>query len=188
MKSCILAFLFAFFALPGIAGADDGLYFYFECSPGQQCIDLATRDGKMESVLATPAMVLGGTDLKSAKVRPGINAAPSLDIELTDEAAGKFEKITAGNIGKRLMVVFENKILTAPTIQQPIRGGILTIYSSQGAFWEKAPWMQGLIKGSYRQSGRSVMTYVIIAAVVLIAVFIFVLVPRMKRNRESSPE
>jgi SecDF, P1 head subdomain len=188
MNFRIFALLFMFFALLGIASADDSLYFYLECSPGQPCIDFARRDGKTESVQASPALVVGRTGLKSAKVRPGINASPSLDIELAEEAAGKLEKITGENIGKRLMLVFDNTILTAPTIQQPIRGGMLTIYSDQGAFWEKAPWMQNLVKGAYRQSGQSVVIYVIIAAAVLIAAFIFVLLPRLKRNRESIPE
>jgi hypothetical protein len=188
MKYHIIALLFMFCILLGAAVADDSLYLYLQCSPGQPCIDLALKDGTTESFLAAPALVLGGADVKSASVKPGVNAPQSLIIELGEAAAGKFEKITGENVGKKIAVVFENKILIAPTIQSPIRGGTLTIYSAQDSFWERAPWLQNLIKGSYRESSQSVTVYVIIAVAVLISIFIFVLLPRMRRNRESSPE
>ena len=188
MKFRIVVLFFMFMALLGIAKADHKLYFHLECSPGHPCIDLAHSGGKTESVLASPAQILGPGDVTSASVQSAVNAAPSLNLQLGEEAAGKLEKITAENIGKKLMVVFDNKILIAPTIQAPIQGGRLTIYGDPSRFWERAPWLQDLINGSRRAGGRSVVAYVIIAGAVLIVAFTFVLLPRLKRSRESSPE
>lgn len=191
MKFQIFALFFLVHALLGSANADDKLYFYIECSPGQKCIDLAYDNGKKESVLATPAQVLARADIKSASVQMGVGAPQSLNIELGKEAAKKFEKITGENIGKKIMVVFDNKILTAPTVNAPISGPRIMIsggYGEHGPFWEKAPWLQDLIKDSYRASGRSVMIYVIIALAISISALVFILLPRMRRTRHSSPE
>jgi hypothetical protein len=191
MKFQIFTFLFLFHALLGSANADEKLYLYLECSPGQKCIDLACDNGKVESVLATPAQVMARADFKSASVRMGADIRRSLDIELGKEAAKKFEKITRDNIGRKLMVVLDNKILIAPTIREPITVGKIMISGGAGPndpFWEKVPWLQDLIKDSYRTSLRSVLVYVIIALAASISAFVFILLPRMRPTRHSSPE
>lgn len=191
MKFHIFALFFLVHALWGRANADDKLYLYIECSPGQKCIDLAYDNGKTESVLATPAQVMARADIKSASVQVGVDIRQSLNIELRKEAAKKFEKITRDNIGKKLMVVLDNKILMAPTVREPITVGRVMISSGYGEhnpFWEKVPWLQDLIKDSYRASLRSVMIYVIIALAVSISAFVFILLPRMRRTRQLSPE
>jgi hypothetical protein len=191
MKLQIFALFFLFLVLPGFASADDSLYFYVECSPGQKCIDLAYAVGKTESVFAAPADVLGEADVKAASLQRGDNTRQGLNIELTDDASKRLEKITAENIGKRLMVVFDNKILTAPKISAPIADRRILIYTGsdvQEPFWNRAPWLQNLIKESNRSSGRSAMMYGIVAAAALISVLAFVVVPRMRRTGQSNPE
>jgi hypothetical protein len=187
MKFHIFALFFLILALLGSAVADDRLYLHIECSPGQQCIDLAYDNGKKESVLATPAQVLGKADIKSARVLMDRNSKPSLHIELEKEAAEKFGKITSENIGKRLMVIFDNKILSAPTVKAPITGGNAMI-DGASPFWEKSPWLQELIKDSHKAGGHSIMIYAIIALAVSIAALVFILLPRLRRTRHSSPE
>jgi len=61
-----------------------------------------------------------------------VNAKPSFDNQ-TNEAtvsftldrlgAKKFGKITANNVGKRLAIILDNKIVSAPSIREPILGG-----------------------------------------------------------------
>jgi len=202
MKFQIFPFFLLFTALLGKAKADDRLYFYIECSPGQQCIDLAYETGKTASVAATPAQVLGRGDLKSAKVQMA-GAAPQaikkldkeagqkfdvnlgLTIELSEEASKKFERMTGQNIGRKLMVVFDNRILTAPTINQAVTGRMLLISGGRGPFWEKAPWLQDLIKNSQDSSARSILSYVIIALAVSVTALVIVLLPRMRRTSQS---
>ena len=84
MKLRIIALFFLLSALLGSATADDRLYFHIECSPGQNCVDLAYGYGKTESVLATPAQVLGKGDIKSASVEMSHAAPQGLNIELSE--------------------------------------------------------------------------------------------------------
>jgi hypothetical protein len=191
MKFKIFALFFLIHALLGSARADDRLHLYLECSQGSQCINLAYASGKTDSVQATPALVLAGDNVKSAIVQTGAETQQFLELELGKEASTKLETVTGENIGKRLMVVFDNKILIAPTILEPIAGPKLRVgrgSEGQEPFWKRAPWLQHLIRDSYKESGRSVMVYLAIAIAVLISVFAFVLWSRIKRTSHSSPE
>jgi hypothetical protein len=187
MRTRILALFFLIQILLGIANAEDKIKLYIECTPGQQCIDLAYENGIKESVLSTPAQELGKADIKSANVQLGKDGQQGLAIELDKEAARKIEKITGDNIGGKIVVVFNDKILIAPIVQTPISGGRILI-SEHGRFWEKTPWLQDLIKNSYQESGRQRMIFAIIAIVVVIAALLFILISRMKKTRYSSPE
>lgn len=188
MKSQIFAFSLIFCALMGMANADDKLYFYIECSPGLKCIALAFANGGKESVVATPALALSRAEIESASVQMAGNTPQSLRIELTKEASEKLEKITRGNVGKKLYVVLGDTILTAPTIQAPVTSRSIVISSQLGAFWEKVPWLQALIKDSVLARADSVVMHVIIALAVSISAFAFVLLPRRKRSLDSKPE
>ena len=79
----------------------------------------------------------GERDLKISKrvVVSGdhlINANPSLDnrtnenivsFSLDRAGAKKFAKVTLDNVGKKLAIILDNKIISAPTINEPITGG-----------------------------------------------------------------
>jgi hypothetical protein len=191
MKSHIFALLFLILVLAGSAIADDRLYFYPECSPGQQCMDLAYGDGKTDSVLAAPVLILGKADIAAANIQMDASIPKALNIELGEEASKKFEKITGANIGKKLMVVFDNIILTAPMVNAPITSRSITIRrgpGNQNPFWERAPWLQDIIRESSKAGGRSVMIYAIVALAVSVSAFAFILIPRMKRARPSEVE
>jgi hypothetical protein len=191
MKSHILALLFLILVLVGNAAADDRLYLYPECSPGKQCIGLSYGDGKTETVLATPALVLAKAEVIAASIRMDAGIPKALSIELSEEASKEFEKITRENIGKKLMVVFENEILIAPTINSAITDRRIMITRGSGKqlpFWERAPWLQEIIKESSRAGGRSVMVYVVVAAAAMISAFAFILLPRMKHAHQSDGE
>lgn len=57
-----------------------------------------------------------------------------IDISLTEEGAIKFKTLTAENIGKPIVFVFDKIVLTAPIVQTEIPGGKLQI---SGDFTEK---------------------------------------------------
>lgn len=184
MKLQIFTWLFLCLALSANAAPDNAMYLYPECESGQACIDLADSDGDTMSVLATPALVLGKADFKSARIDTYEDYQQAVMLELKRDAAEKFEKITGENIGRRLMVVFNNKILTAPKVRDTIRGGKIRLDGKQVSFWKEIPWLQELIEESYDTSNRLVISYVIIAAAVVISAFAFILLPRMKRTRQ----
>jgi preprotein translocase subunit SecD len=67
--------------------------------------------------------VLTGADLKSAT--PGTNryGEPIVNIEFTAEAAKTFHTTTARSVGKPLAIVLDNKIISAPIVNEAISGG-----------------------------------------------------------------
>ncbi len=191
MKFRIFAMLFLVHVFFVNAYADNSLYLHFQCSSGQNCMDLAYANGRIESVVATPAMVLTKADVAAASVQSHPNAPPSLNMELGKDASQKLEKITRESVGKKLMVVFDNKILIAPTINEAISGGQIMISSRNGEqvpFWEKAPWLQDAIHASYQKSRSSVMVYVLVALAASIAAFLFILLPRMRRAHQPEQQ
>jgi RNA polymerase sigma factor (sigma-70 family) len=69
-------------------------------------------------------VLLDQTDLKSASVitnRPA--GKPWIQITFTDAGAKRFAKVTHQNIGKRLAIIIDGRLYSAPTIKSEIRGG-----------------------------------------------------------------
>ena len=77
------------------------------------------------------AVELSGADLARAKMEYGSSTStdprtankPYVSIEMKREGARKFERVTADNIGKRLAIVLDNVVYSAPNIQERIAGG-----------------------------------------------------------------
>ncbi|HEY0139295.1 MAG TPA: protein translocase subunit SecD [Thermoanaerobaculia bacterium] len=65
---------------------------------------------------------VSGRDLKSARVQKGQVGEPVISFNLTPEGAPKFSALTGANINRRLAIVLDNKIVSAPTIQSEIAG------------------------------------------------------------------
>lgn len=67
---------------------------------------------------------LTGADLTRARVEFDPNTGnPVVALQFNEEGARKFEEITKRNIGKPLAVIIDGQIITAPLVQQEIRGG-----------------------------------------------------------------
>jgi len=79
---------------------------------------------------AKPALT--GSMLKSAY--PSIASSvgmPEVGLEFTREGTKRFAKVTSDNIGKRLAILLDDKVISAPVIKSAIRGGRAVI---QGQF------------------------------------------------------
>jgi RNA polymerase sigma factor (sigma-70 family) len=69
-------------------------------------------------------VLLDQTDLKSASVITNQSAGkPRIDITFTDAGAKRFAKVTRQNIGKRLAIIIDGRLYSAPTIRSEIPGG-----------------------------------------------------------------
>jgi SecD/SecF fusion protein len=66
---------------------------------------------------------LAGDIIKNAGVMRGNMGEPQIDFELTPDAAERFGEVTKNNIGKRLAIVLDGELYSAPTIQSPIMTG-----------------------------------------------------------------
>ncbi|WP_457600131.1 protein translocase subunit SecD [Hydrogenivirga sp.] len=80
---------------------------------------LPSKDGR-EWFLLDKVPVISGSDLKTAYITKDEFGAPAVGFELKSEAAGKFGDFTSKNIGKRLAIVLEDKVVSAPVIRSRI--------------------------------------------------------------------
>jgi preprotein translocase subunit SecD len=80
-------------------------------------------------ILLKKQAVLTGELLTDAKVRIGgeFNNEPYVAIEFDSEGAGIFDKVTAESVGKRLAIILDNTVYSAPVIKERISGGKASI-------------------------------------------------------------
>ena len=61
-----------------------------------------------------------GTDLKNARVQKGQLGQPNVGFSLTPDGARKFGELTGNNVNRRLAIVLDNKVVSAPNIKSRI--------------------------------------------------------------------
>jgi hypothetical protein len=191
MKFRIFVLFFLIFTLFSNAYAEDKFSLHLACSQKQPCIDLAGGNGVKESVEAVPVMEFSKADIKAAGIQKIDGGRLALNIELSEEASKKFEILTRENIGKKLIVAFNNKILIAPLVQAPISEGKMIIgnyYGGKSAYWENSSWLQDLIRASHRADQNSVRLYSIATLAIILVTVVFVLLPRFRQARTKDSE
>ena len=67
--------------------------------------------------------LLTGADLADARAVFDEFGRPQVSLTFAPEGAKKFEEVTRQNIGKRLAIVLDGRVYTAPVIRQAITGG-----------------------------------------------------------------
>ncbi len=69
-------------------------------------------------------VILSGDNLISAKPSfDNQNNEATVNFSMDRVGTKKFAKVTTNNVGKRLAIILDNKIISAPTIREPIIGG-----------------------------------------------------------------
>jgi len=63
---------------------------------------------------------VSGRDLKSARVQKGRLGESVIGFSLTPDGAPKFGALTGSNVGRRLAIVLDNRVVSAPTINSQI--------------------------------------------------------------------
>lgn len=111
-------------------------------SDTQQAIDLIGKTAQLqfEELVTVPATKnasasstlqptnLTGADLQSASVVfDNQTGKPTISLQFTSDGGNKFSDITGRNVGKRLPIVLDNQVISAPTVQQQITGGLAQI-------------------------------------------------------------
>ncbi len=110
--------------LKGQIPRDDSIYFLKE-------VDDRTGKPRKTPILLKDKTLMTGDTVKTAHVRIGGNYnEPYVALEFTDRGAGLFEKITGDNVGKRLAIVLDGVVRSAPVIRERIGGGHAQITGS----------------------------------------------------------
>jgi preprotein translocase subunit SecD len=105
--------------------------------PGRQLLYGRVEKGEGETVAEKTAYVVGsqalmtGEYISDARVRPAAQLqGPSVELILNPSGAKIFEQITAANVRRRLAIVLDNRVYSAPVIQERIGGGRASITGS----------------------------------------------------------
>ncbi|MGB2600508.1 MAG: protein translocase subunit SecD [Candidatus Omnitrophota bacterium] len=96
-----------------------------EVVEGYEIKETATRDDKKETLLVETDAVLTGDMLVDATTefsQQGFGQ-PYVSLELNDKGADIFADVTGRNVGKRLAIVLDNEVQTAPVIRERIPSG-----------------------------------------------------------------
>lgn len=96
--------------------------------PGDEILyGTAERGGKEPYLVESPVLMTGDT-VTDARVRPGGRLeGPYVAVELDARGAGIFDSMTADNVNRRLAIVLDNTVYSAPVIKERIPGGHVQI-------------------------------------------------------------
>jgi hypothetical protein len=109
---------------PGQSGAQGGPRFEVrlaEDKPGKDLTE-ATVEGSTRKVFLHKEVILAAKDIAGAKAIT-IDDKPAIDVSFTPAGAKTLKDLTTANAGKRLAILVDGKVLTAPIIRDGITGG-----------------------------------------------------------------
>ncbi len=93
--------------------------------------DSRTGRTRVTPILLKDKTLMSGDAVKTAHVRiGGTFNEPYVALDLTDRGGKIFEKITAENVGKRLAIILDGVVRSAPVIRERIGGGHAQISGS----------------------------------------------------------
>jgi preprotein translocase subunit SecD len=87
--------------------------------PGTREDELGRAAG-VEYYAVLKTVPVSGRDLKTARVQKGRLGEPVIGFSLTPDGAPKFGELTGNNVGKRLAIVLDNRVVSAPVINSRI--------------------------------------------------------------------
>jgi preprotein translocase subunit SecD len=90
----------------------------------------ASRGGREPYLIESPVLLTGDT-ITDARVRPGAQLeGPYVSVDLDQRGAQIFGAITSANVGRKIAIVLDNVVYSAPVIREPIPGGHVQITGS----------------------------------------------------------
>jgi len=96
--------------------------------PGDEILYGTSERGGREPYLVESPVLMTGDVVTDARVRPGARLeGPYVAVELDARGAGIFDAMTSENVGRRLAIVLDNTVYSAPVIKERIPGGHVQI-------------------------------------------------------------
>lgn len=97
----------------------------------EKAIEILGKTALLEFADEAGQTVLTGKDLKDAQAQMTQGSRPEVAIEFTSEGTKAFADLTAKNVGRRIAILLDKQVLTAPTVNEPIPSGKAVITGSQ---------------------------------------------------------
>ena len=92
--------------------------------PGSQVLPMADGSG---AIAVKRRVMVSGDQLTNAKPSYDQNGRPDITISFNSTGAKRFGRATQENVGKPFAIILDNKVLSAPNINEPILGGTASI-------------------------------------------------------------
>ena len=118
--------------LPGIKNTEDAISLIGQTAQlaFMEVKDIPATKSASASATLVPTS-LTGADLSSAGVEfDSQTGKPAISLQFTDDGGKKFEEITARNVGRPVVIVLDNSVLSQPTVSERITGGKAQISGS----------------------------------------------------------
>ena len=77
----------------------------------------------IDGIVVKKRVAVSGDTLTDSKVAYDQNGRPAVTTSFNTLGARDFAKLTEDNVGKRFAIVLDGRVLSAPVIQEPIKGG-----------------------------------------------------------------
>ncbi len=95
---------------------------------GDQILYGSPDRGGRQPYLVQSQLLMTGDVVTDARVRPGARLeGPYVSVDLDARGARIFDALTAENVGRRLAIVLDNTVYSAPVIKERISGGKVSI-------------------------------------------------------------
>jgi len=100
----------------------------FENGMPEGCeLRMLEENGKKKEILVEKEAVLASDSIDSVVITEDSDKKPILGLRFNAEGSKRLAKLTKENIGRRLAIIFEEKVLMAPKIKEAIPNGELVI-------------------------------------------------------------
>lgn len=90
----------------------------------EQAVNIIKNTAQLEFRDEDGNILVTGKDLKDAQASVGTNgSSATVDLEFNDAGAQLFAEATAANVGKPISIVIDDKVISSPTVREPIPNG-----------------------------------------------------------------
>ena len=96
----------------------------------EKSIDKTTKSVKRQPVLVQKKALMTGAAIKGASVRIGDYNEPYVSVDFNASGARQFGQITGANVNRRLAIILDSVVRSAPVIKERIGGGKAQITGS----------------------------------------------------------
>ncbi len=97
----------------------------------EKAIEMLGKTALLEFQNESGTTVMTGKDLKDAKAEINQNKSTVVALEFSPEGGKRFGELTAQNVGKKISILLDKKVLTSPVVNEPILGGKAVITGSR---------------------------------------------------------
>ena len=100
--------------------------------PGQRYVSDSTSGARHWALIINSTAVIRSEHVEDAEPQEDSMGWPSVRVELNKEGAAAFEALSRRSVGKRLAILVDGDLISAPVVAEPIPGGVLQVSFGAG--------------------------------------------------------